>query len=94
MHQNAFMRTTIDLPDDLYRALKARAGLNGVTLRQLVQRLIEQGLRSSSVVVPAKRLGPPPVIISPRGVPIPAASRGELKRMEEKEDEAKPARPA
>jgi hypothetical protein len=88
------MRTTIDLPDDLYRALKARAGLSGVTLRHLIQRLIEQGLRSSTGggEEPARSFGPPPVIIPPRGVPIPAVGRAELKRMEEEEDEGKHAR--
>jgi len=87
------MRTTIELPDDLYRALKARAGLSGVTLRRLVQRLIERGLRSSTgEAAPTKRHGPPPVIIPPRGVPIPAVSRTELTRMEEEQDEAKHAR--
>jgi hypothetical protein len=86
------MRTTIELPDDLYRALKARASVNGVTLRQLVQRLIEQGLRSSGGAGPTKKHGPPPVIIPPRGVPIPAISRAELRLIEEQEDEAKHAR--
>jgi len=86
------MRTTIDLPDDLYRALKARAGLNGVKLRQLIQRLIEQGLRSTSGGTVARKHDPPPIIIPPRGVPIPAVSRAELARIEEEEDEAKHAR--
>lgn len=86
------MRTTIDLPDDLYRALKARAGLNGVKLRQLIQRLIEQGLRSTGGETAVRKHAPPPVIIPPRGVPIPAVSRAELARMEEEEDEAKHAR--
>lgn len=87
------MRTTIELPDDLYRALKARAGLSGVTLRQLVQRLIEQGLRSSTGgAAPGNRRAPPPVIVPPRGVPIPAVSRAEVVRMEEEEDERNNAR--
>ncbi len=89
------MRTTVDLPDDLYRTLKARAGLNGVTLRQLVRRLLEQGLYSpTGDRGQARRHDPPPVIIRPRGVPIPAMSRAELMRMEEEEDEAHDARPA
>jgi hypothetical protein len=89
------MRTTVDLPDDLYRTLKARAGLSGVTLRELVQRLIEQGLRSSTREVDSrKRHDPPPVIIPPRGVAIPALPRAEVTRMEEEEDKAKHARSA
>lgn len=86
------MRTTVDLPDDLYRALKARAGLNGIKLRQLIQRLIEQGLRSASGGPPTTRRAPPPVIVPPRGIPIPAVSRAELMRIEEEEDEARYAR--
>ena len=89
------MRTTIDIPEELYRTLKARAGLSGVTLRELVRRLIEQGLRSSvDEKEPRKKFGPPPVIIPPRGKPIPALSRAKLRRLEEKEDEAKHARSA
>lgn len=85
------MRTTIDLPDELYRTLKARAALSGVPLRELLQRLIEQGLRSTTAAGPASagRREPPPVVIPLRGVPIPAVSRAELKRLEEAEDEAK-----
>lgn len=90
------MRTTIDLPDDLYRALKARAALSGVTLRELVRRLIDQGLRQPAGGQPAgrSRREPPPVIVPPRGVPIPAVSRAELARLEEQDDEARHARSA
>ncbi|MGD1105043.1 MAG: hypothetical protein ABSA59_23600 [Terriglobia bacterium] len=83
------MRTTIDLPESLYRTLKARAGLSGITLRQLVQQLIEQGLRSPRAESGEGRRVPPPVIIPPRGVPIPALSREQIRRTEEEEDEAK-----
>ena len=88
------MRTTIDLPDDLYRTLKGRAGLSGVTLRQLVQQLIEQGLRAPRSEPGGGRHAPPPVIIPPRGVPIPALPREVVRRIEEEEDEAKHAGPA
>ncbi len=85
------MRTTIDLPENLYRTLKARAGLNGITMRRLVQQLIEQGLRVPRSDPGGNRHAPPPVIIPPRGVPIPALSRQEVRRIEEEEDEAKHA---
>ena len=90
------MRTTVDLPDALYRSLKAHAALSGVTMRDLVRRLVEQGLRQPSVTgeaVPGRR-EPPPVIIPPRGVPIQATPRAQLLRLEEEEDEAKHARSA
>lgn len=94
-HQNAIMRTTIDLPEDLYRTLKARAGLSGVRLSELVRRLIEQGLRSAAgSSQPSHGFGPPPAIVPPRGKPIPAISRKDMRRIEEEEDEAKHARSA
>ena len=87
------MRTTIDLPEDLHRALKARAALSGVTMRDLVLRLVEQGLRQpvGTNAAPVGRREPPPVIILPRGVPIPALHHTNLLRVEEEEDEAKHA---
>ena len=39
------MRTTLDLPDSLLRQLKARAALEGTTLKTLVRSLIERGLQ-------------------------------------------------
>lgn len=39
------MRTTVDLPDALLRELKAKAALEGTTLKHLVLALVEQGLR-------------------------------------------------
>lgn len=64
------MRTTIDLPDDLYRSLKARAAQSDLSLRELVQGLIEQGLRmgTSAPSPGSMRRGPPPLIIAPRGL--------------------------
>jgi len=38
------MRTTLDLPDDTFRQLKAQAALQGLKLKELVTQLIERGL--------------------------------------------------
>jgi hypothetical protein len=89
MHKNANMRTTIDLPDTLYRTLKARAGLSGTTVREVVQRLIERGLRAPAETGTSAKHAPPPIIIAPRGVPIPALSRADSIQIENEEDEAK-----
>src|SRR5204862_6920792 len=43
IHKYVNMRTTIELPDGLYRTLKARAGLSGTTVREVIHRLIEKG---------------------------------------------------
>jgi hypothetical protein len=89
------MRTTIDIPDGLYRTLKARAALSGVTMRDLIRRLIEQGLKQPAPVdLPDGRHEAPPVIVPARGVPIPALSSAELRRLEEAEDEFKSDRSA
>ena len=42
------MRTTIDIPDPVYRRLKATAALRGSTIKQIVCGLVE------------RELGPPP----------------------------------
>jgi len=60
------MRTTFDLPDELMRHLKARAALEGRSLRDLVLELVERGLKAPSVsaasapaALPTVRLGRP-----------------------------------
>lgn len=44
------MRTTLDLPDDLMRQLKARAALEGRSLRDVVLELVQAGLRAGREV--------------------------------------------
>ena len=73
MMQN--MRTTLDLPDSLFRQLKSKAALEGVTLKDLLNKLIERGLRAPSVrkegqvpidaVPPSIRLGRPLTLRKP-----------------------------
>jgi len=78
------MRTTIDLPDELYRTLKTRAAISGVTMRELVQRLIEQGLKqsgASATPLPAEE-EPLPVAIPAGSGPIRAFTNAELHDLE------------
>ncbi len=49
------MRTTIDLPDELFRQAKARAALSGLKLKELITRFVEEGLRRSSTSKPEAR---------------------------------------
>lgn len=42
------MRTTLDLPDETFRQLKAQAALNGMKLKELVTQLIQRGLATGS----------------------------------------------
>ena len=51
------MRTTIDLPDELFREIKIRAASDGVKLKELITLYLEQGLNGASS--PATTLGSP-----------------------------------
>ncbi|MFT4267408.1 MAG: hypothetical protein QM586_09330 [Xenophilus sp.] len=44
VHQDVFMRTTIDLPDDLHRIASSLARHNGRSLGQTVAELMRRGL--------------------------------------------------
>jgi hypothetical protein len=58
------MRTTLDLPDDTFRQLKAQAALNGMKLKELVTQLIERGLAAGvTAPKPARPPDPPPIAI-------------------------------
>ncbi|MEN9984184.1 MAG: hypothetical protein RI918_2153 [Pseudomonadota bacterium] len=58
------MRTTLELPDPLFKHLKARAALEGSTLRDLIIGLIERGMKvaepeAESNSLPSIRLNAP-----------------------------------
>ena len=57
------MRTTVDLPDELLRQIKAKAALEGMTLKELLTAYIFSGLRQpmpSKATTPRSKI---PVII-------------------------------
>jgi hypothetical protein len=39
-----FMRTTVDLPDPVFRRMKAKAALEGSSIKEFVQRAVEREL--------------------------------------------------
>ena len=59
------MRTTVDIPDPLYRELKGKAASEGRSVKELILRSVEQELRGgqgkskrvSLPIVPSKRPG-------------------------------------
>ena len=60
------MRTTVDIPDPLYRELKGKAASEGRSVKDLILRSVEQDLKSrrsrskrrvSLPIVPSKRPG-------------------------------------
>jgi hypothetical protein len=84
------MRTTLDLPDELSRQVKAKATLDGTKLKDLLTRYVESGLRQSTP--PA---GPPlkrshlPVIQAKGKRAIPNLTSELQAKLEEEEDLAK-----
>jgi hypothetical protein len=44
------MRTTIDIPDQLYKQVKARAALQGRTVREIVLKGVEKEMRDTPPV--------------------------------------------
>jgi hypothetical protein len=49
------MRTTLELPDPLFARLKAKAAIERVTLKQLLQHYVEQGLQSATAAPSVQR---------------------------------------
>jgi plasmid stability protein len=77
------MRTTLDLPDDLFRKVKARAAVQGVKMKDLVAEYLQQGLETP-VVPPTRSAGhrrPVPIVRPATGVPLPALSNAEIEEI-------------
>lgn len=73
------MRTTLDLPDETFRQLKAEAALRGETLKEFLRRLIETGLAAEPEVLAARRpRSPLPILRPPTGIVHPALSNPEV----------------
>jgi hypothetical protein len=60
----AFMRTTIDLPDSLFRAVKTRAVQEGTTLKDLMASYIEAGLCGQGARDISRRRRRPPLPVA------------------------------
>lgn len=81
------MRTTIDLPDELFRQAKAQAALDGVPFKDLVARWMQEGLRKRRME-PAGgtiRRADPPIARPKTGKPLPVFSNAELYGMLDEE---------
>jgi hypothetical protein len=69
------MRTTIDIPDETYRALKIKAATEGTSLRQIILVSVERELVASKGV--RKFEIPIPVTSSPVEVPAETTVKAE-----------------
>jgi len=73
------MRTTIDLPDMLYRHIKARAALEGVPVKTLVGALLQRGLEAAEhPAPPARPRSVPPTIVVQAPFPMTTPSNAAL----------------
>jgi len=91
------MRTSLDLPDPLFKSVKMRAIQQGVTFKELVARYLEAGLRdidgARSGDRPAPRAPLPVAIHRQEGAPLhPALTNAELDALLVAEDQANDAR--
>ncbi len=82
------MRTTIDLPDELFREAKTRAVQQGTTLKNLMTHYIRSGLGAPGACPPPTRRSPPPVAIhrNPGEARSPALTNRQLSAILEEED--------
>ena len=79
------MRTTLDLPDELFRQVKAKAAMEGAKLKDLLTKYVENGLRQSPGTTPGSRSKLP--VIRGRGKQqIPPLSGRRQAQIQEKED--------
>ena len=82
------MRTTLDLPDPLFRELKARAARQGVKMKELLAAFIEEGLRTGkgarAQASPAR--SPLPIARRATGAAIPGLDNSQIAEILDTED--------
>jgi hypothetical protein len=91
MCENAFMRTTIEIPDELFRRAKIRAVHEGVRFKELVARYLEQGLIQSSAIgdesaSPRRKRSDLPVARPATGRTIPYLTNAQIEAVLDRED--------
>jgi len=88
------MRTTLELPDPLFREVTVRAAQSGLELKELLTRYIQEGLKAPDVqpapeVEPEKprlKRAPLPTFREPTGVSHRAYSNAELQEILDQKD--------
>ena len=78
------MRTTLDLPDPLFRELKAKAARNGQTLKELLTSIVENDLHPGQTETPVR--SPLPVFRKATGIPLRALTNAEIEEIFIQED--------
>lgn len=91
LDKNTFMRTTLDLPDPIFRQLKAESALRGLKMKELVAELLKEGLRKPSFPAGKTVRSPLPLIRKPSGNIHPARSNAEIESILAQEEDHGPA---
>ena len=81
------MRTTVDLPDEIFRQAKAQAALQGMSFKDLIARFVRQGLRGfqQDQKTERRRRSEPPIARAATGRPLTVFSSAELHRILDEE---------
>lgn len=82
------MRTTVELPDDLFRKVKAAAASRGMKLKDLIARMLERGLREGFEEPKRGHAGPIPTLDT-GPLRVPTTSNADLMEFLDREDERK-----
>ncbi|BCU77524.1 hypothetical protein [Luteolibacter sp. LG18] len=82
------MRTTLDLPDPVFRDLKTKAARDGVTLKELLTQYVEAGLYGGAAHISTRR-SPLPLPRKATGKVIPALSNARARKLLDEEDAAR-----
>ena len=79
------MRTTLDLPDPLFREVKIRAAEKGVSLKELLTSYVEKGLREPEAEARPVR-SPLPTPRPANGRTIPSLTNARIEELLAQED--------
>ena len=81
------MRTTLDLPDLVFRELKARAALRGMKMKDLLNEMITTGLQTRDISPAIFKRSRLPIARYVSGkYQIPARSNAEIQNILDEED--------
>jgi len=83
------MRTTLELPDALFRKVKAKAAMDGLTLKELLANYVHNGLKNAPPAPHAGRRSKLPVIKRRGRMAIPNVTSELQSKLQHEDDLAK-----
>jgi hypothetical protein len=80
------MKTTLEIPDALYREIKIRAARDGVKIKDLVTQTLSAGLKQPAPKSPAKKKSVFPIFHGPGGPLLQQKELRSLSFLDEQDD--------